>query len=350
MILHESFMKKAIEEAKKGVDKTYTNPLVGAVIVNEGEIISTGAHLFYGQEHAEVNAINSCPPEKLFNSTLYVTLEPCTHMGKQPPCTEAILRSGIKKVVIGQLDPNPLVSGKGKRLLEQHGVTVIADILKKESEELNPFYNFLHKNKRPFVSLKQAMTLDGKLSLSGRRTSITGKEVYQFVREERKKYQAILVGSQTILIDNPLLTSMNTPFPPIRIVVDRRGRLKNQKNLRLFQDSSSPVWIFTEEVAPFSYPSHCEWIVQQNVTIDTVLTDLTKRNVHSLYVEGGATIHDAFIERGQWDELITYLSPKIIGGNGLPSLSSTREAIDVLELKNIELIKLGNDLRISGRR
>ncbi|EAG2306595.1 bifunctional diaminohydroxyphosphoribosylaminopyrimidine deaminase/5-amino-6-(5-phosphoribosylamino)uracil reductase RibD, partial [Listeria monocytogenes] len=246
--MHNEYMRLAIAEAKKGRYQTFTNPLVGAVIVKEQRVIAKGAHLVYGQPHAERNAIEQChSSEDLINSTLYVTLEPCNHQGKQPPCTQLIIDSGIKKVVVGQLDPNPIVAGQGKRFLENQGIDVLVGIEETEVRRLNPHYNFYHQHQRPYVALKQAITLDGRIAHDAQtRSAITGSAVWQKVHQERGDYQGILVGSQTVLTDDPtLLTTIETSFPPIRIVVDRRGRTLSQPQLALFADDSAPVWIFT---------------------------------------------------------------------------------------------------------
>lgn len=356
IFLHEAFMKLAIQESKKGIGKTFTNPLVGAVIVSENKVISKGAHLNYGQEHAEKNAINLCKtPEKLLNSTIYVTLEPCTHYGKQPPCTQAIVQSGIKNVVIGQLDPNPLVSGKGADELREQGIHVIVGILEKEVRELNEHYNHFFEKQRPFVSLKQAMSMDGKISLRKKRTPITQKKVFEKVHEERGDYQAILVGSETILIDDPqLLSTKNSPFQPIRIVLDRRGRILadlNDSKLNIFKDTSTPVLIFTETTEYWKkIPKHVELVQMSTVTIPNVLNELFKKTIQSVYVEGGSTIHDAFLASDCWDELICYVAPVLLGGDSLSSFSSNRVSTSGTALKYVELEKVGRDLRIVGRK
>ena len=350
--MHETFMRLAIKEAWKGKGKTFTNPLVGAVIVKDDQVIAKGAHLAYGQPHAEKNALTSCEtPEKLLNSTLYVTLEPCHHYGKQPPCTQAILESGIKRVVIGQLDPNPLVAGKGKQYLEEQGLEVITGVLEEEVRRLNRHYNFYHEQQRPFITLKQAMTLDGKIALAGQRTPLTGEEAWKRVRKERGDYQAILIGSQTALIDNPILgTTDEDNFPPYRVVLDRKGEVLAHKELALFQADSSPVLIFTERDDEIHLPEHVEVIRNQVLSLSFVVAELTKRNIQSLYVEGGAAIHDAFLASGYWDELVTYLVPKIIGGNGTASFTGTRLVEQVTALSGVSIEQLGLDIRIVGRR
>lgn len=350
--MHETYMRLALQEALKGAGKTFTNPLVGAVIVSNHQIIAAGSHLVYGQPHAEMNAILSCiTPEKLFNSTIYVTLEPCHHYGKQPPCTKAILDSGIKRVVIGQLDPNPLVAGKGKQFLEEQGIEVISDVLMKEVRQLNPFYNFFYEQQRPYITLKQAVSLDGKIALAGQRTSLTNEEVSKKVHDERGDYQAILVGSQTLLTDNPNLdTTKDVLVPPLRIILDRKGRTLEHSELTLFQEEKGQILIFTETKSTAKMPKWVEVLSLPKVTIEPVIRELTQRGIQSVYVEGGAQIHDAFLASGLWDELITYVAPKLIGGNSTPSFSSNRLVDSVTKLNDLTVETIGGNLRIVGRR
>ena len=306
--MHETYMKRAISEALKGKGQTFTNPLVGAVIVKDEEIVAVGSHMAYGQPHAEKNAIDSCSsPEKLIDSTIYVTLEPCHHYGKQPPCTTAILQSGIKKVVIGQLDPNPLVSGKGKAFLESQGVAVITGVLEKEVREINRHYNTYHEEQRPFVALKQATTLDGKIALAGQRTRITGEAAL------------------------------------------RKGETLKQQ-LTLFEDTSSPVLVFTTKKVQSVFSNHVNIITTPSLTLSFVMKELYRRKIQSVYVEGGSSIHDAFLADGYWDQVITYLSPKLIGGNGTASFASSREVNQMFALTEVTVEPVGEELRIVGRR
>ena len=349
--MHEYFMNLALLEAKRGAKYTHTNPLVGAIIVKDNKIIARGSHLRYGCEHAEKNAISTCKtPEKLFNSTLYVTLEPCNHKGKQPPCTDSIIKMGISKVVVAQLDPNPIVSGKGIKYLQDNGIEVVTGILEREAYFLNYAYNLFHTEKRPYVALKQATSLDGKLAFTNERTQITGKEVYDFVRNERDNYQAILVGAKTVLIDNPTLLGSNTSlFPPKRIILDAEGSIFEQSNLNLFKDSSSEVIIFSK----FSHenlPSHVTIITPEEFSIKEILSEIAKLGIQSVYVEGGPCIHDQFLASGCWDEVITYISPILLGGNNTSSFTSNRITNEKIQLHDTNVTKLGNDIRISGRR
>lgn len=350
--MHEKFMTLAIQEAKKGSGKTFTNPLVGAVIVSEDKIISQGAHLKFGEPHAEKNAIDSCKaPEKLLNSTIYVTLEPCDHYGKQPPCTQLIIDSGINCVVIAQLDPNPLVTGKGVQKLRENGIQVIIGIQENEARELNPYYNYFYEEEKPYIALKQAISLDGKIALKGLRTQLTNELATKKVHEERANYHAILIGSQTALIDDPNLTANHAVFPPLRVILDRRGRVLQQKKLALFQLSNVPVLIFTEAKEPIEgLPEHVEIFYASKVTLPLVIHELKYRNIQSLYVEGGSTIHDVFLREEHWEEIITYITPNLVGGDGLPSMTSMRNITQVKKLKQLKIEVIGDNVRISGRR
>lgn len=350
--MHEKYMELAIAEALMGAGKTFTNPLVGAVIVKNKQIISKGYHMNFGENHAEVNAILSClSPKELINSTLYVTLEPCCHMGKQPPCTDLIINSGIKKIYIGQLDPNPLVSGMGVNKLTDNGIEVRTGILEKKVRHINEHYNTFFEKKRPFVTLKQSVSLDGKISLFQKRTAITSEATNNFIKKERAKFQAILVGSQTILTDNPILkASLNHQFQPTRVVLDRRGRLFETDKLKIFLDNESSVIIFTEKTEIGETPNHVEVINSEKITITFVLQELAKRQIQSVYVEGGANIHDAFLESDKWDELISYIAPKLIGGDGISGFSSQRESKKLINLENMKIKQLNEDLRVSIRR
>ena len=349
--MHETYMAQAIEEAKKGFRQTYTNPLVGAVIVKDNRVIARGAHLQYGHEHAEKNAILHCQaPEELLNSTLYVTLEPCHHTGKQPPCTQAIVAAGIKRVVVGQLDPNPLVAGKGLEFLKSQGIEVITGILEKEARAINNFYNFYYEHKRPYVALKQAVSLDGKISLLGERTALTDEETTRFVHDERDDYQAILVGAETVLIDNPRLLGAGTSlYPPVRVILDEAGRVFDHPDLQIFKEHSAPVFIFSRrQVAHL--PEHVNSINLPEFSIANILQVLYEARIQSVYVEGGAQVHDAFLTSELWDEVISYVTPKVIGGNGRAAMNSSRQVEEVQDLQEFSYQKIGNNLRLSGKR
>lgn len=346
------FMAAAIKLARLGQHQTYKNPLVGAVLVVDDQIIGTGAHLVYGQQHAERQAIASVKDKtQLVKATLYVTLEPCHHTGKQPPCSELIVASGISKVVVAQVDPNPLVAGKGITFLKEHGVAVKTGVLTQEAEALNPFYNFYYRQQRPWITLKQAITLDGKLTQTkGTQTAITNQAVYDYVHRERANYQGILVGSETVLVDNPnLLTTLNLKHPPVRIVLDRRGRTLKQPTLKLFTASDVPVYIFTTQAKSVALPAHCHVFTASQWSIEAVVEKLAALGLQAIYVEGGAAIHQAFLQSGLWEDVITYVAPKIFG-QGLTSFT-TGTPKSTSETLTIETVtKVGSDLRIHAKK
>lgn len=350
--MDEWYMQKAIDLAKLGTGKTFTNPLVGAVIVKNNAIISTGYHRKYGEQHAEKMAIDQCAtPEDLVDSTLYVTLEPCNHYGKQPPCSHAIVASGITKVVIAQLDPNPIVAGAGVTYLEQNNIEVVVGILQEQAEMINEHYNYFHRYGKPFITLKQAISLDGKIAQKDlMRTQITNSEANKQVHEERSQFQAILVGSRTVLADDPqLLTTGDTEYPPIRIILDRQGVTLDFQKFKLYQ-SDLPIWIFTGHHTANQIPNHVRLFKDDDWTIAKVVDALAKEGVQSIYVEGGAKIHDAFLANNLFEEVITYIAPKLIGGQGTPSFSSEREIETPIPLTFHAIEKLGADLRIVSRR
>lgn len=345
------YMSQAIAEAKKGFRQTYTNPLVGAVIVKDNHVIARGAHLQYGHEHAEKNAILHCQsPEELVDSTLYVTLEPCHHRGKQPPCTQTILAAGIKKVVVGQLDPNPLVAGKGLAFLKEEGIEVVTGVLEEEARGLNSHYNFYYENQRPYVVLKQAVSLDGKIAVLGKRTALTDAETNRFVHDERDDYQSILVGADTVLIDKPrLLGAGRSLYPIVRVILDEAGRVFERRDLQIFTDDSAPILIFSKHKVT-DLPSHVKVIDLPEFSIANILRVLYDEKIQSVYVEGGAAVHDAFLNSGLWDEIISYVTPKLIGGNGKAAISSFRLVEEVLELQDFSCQKIGNTIRLSAKR
>lgn len=345
------YMSQAIAEAKKGFRQTYTNPLVGAVIVKDNHVIARGAHLQYGHEHAEKNAILHCQtPEELVDSTLYVTLEPCHHRGKQPPCTQTILAAGIKKVVVGQLDPNPLVAGKGLAFLKEEGIEVVTGVLEEEARGLNSHYNFYYENQRPYVVLKQAVSLDGKIAVLGKRTALTDAETNRFVHDERDDYQSILVGADTVLIDKPRLLGAGTSlYPIVRVILDEAGRVFERRDLQIFTDDSASILIFSKHKVT-DLPSHVKVIDLPEFSIANILRVLYDEKIQSVYVEGGAAVHDAFLNSGLWDEIISYVTPKLIGGNGKAAISSFRLVEEVLELQDFSCQKIGNTIRLSAKR
>ncbi|MDN6967345.1 bifunctional diaminohydroxyphosphoribosylaminopyrimidine deaminase/5-amino-6-(5-phosphoribosylamino)uracil reductase RibD [Oenococcus sp. UCMA 17063] len=343
------FMDLAFLEAKKGHGNTWTNPQVGAVIVKNEQVLATGYHHRFGEPHAEIDALNNLADIKqAIGATMYVTLEPCSHYGKTPPCAKKIIEVGIKKVVIGQQDPNPLVSGKGINMLKAKNIDVT--VLKQTSGDLNEFYNFFYQHHRPFVTLKYAMSLDGKINQAKKeRTILTGQAAYLDSQHLRADRQAILIGENTLKIDNPALTvrKKQLEFPPIRILLVRNIEQLDFK-LKVF-NSDTPIWILTTLKSERKAPENVKLFFDDFWTPDRIINFLSAHGIQSLLVEGGSKIQAAFVKQKLVDQLVVYLSPKIIGGQGLPAVYG-QGLSETLDFSKVKMVQLGNDLRISARR
>ncbi|HTL81065.1 MAG TPA: bifunctional diaminohydroxyphosphoribosylaminopyrimidine deaminase/5-amino-6-(5-phosphoribosylamino)uracil reductase RibD [Bacteroidia bacterium] len=317
MLTHEHFMQRCLDLAEKGLGYVAPNPLVGCVIVREGHIISKGYHRQYGGPHAEVEAIRNCPDERLLKeSTLYVNLEPCSHHGKTPPCSDLIIAKGIPYVVVGCMDPNPLVKGKGMQKLIANGVDVKLGVLEKESEFLNRRFFGWIKNDRPYIILKWAESADGFIdhirSTKQHRAIISSPEAHLLVHQWRSEEAAILVGTNTVLQDDPQLTVRLTEGRnPVRMTFDRRKRIPAEARIL---DGTSPTIIFTE--GAHYYNDRAEFIPVDfdDDPIQQVLTLMKNRNLQSLLVEGGAALLNKFIEHDLWDEARVFVSRESLGG------------------------------------
>lgn len=344
----QKYMKLALSQAEKGRYQTWKNPLVGAVIVKDNQVLATGYHHHYGQIHAERDAISKLTPEQLFNSTLYVTLEPCNHYGKQPPCSDLIIKNRIKRVVIGQIDPHKLVTGKGVAKLKAHGIEVVTRVLQKDCQALNKFYSYFYQNEKPWITVKQATSLDYRVNASiDTRTAITNQAVYNWVHDERANYQAIMIGSTTAIVDNPsLLTTVKSGYPPIRIVIDRRGRLLDHLELKLFTDNAASTWIFTEneDLTKQKLNKNIQIIKLQTGKLSETIDYLTKNEIQSVYVEGGPTLANSLINESLANDFIEYLNPQFLGKNGQSALVPDQN----VELKNLKIENLAGNLRIAG--
>ncbi|WP_281828385.1 MULTISPECIES: bifunctional diaminohydroxyphosphoribosylaminopyrimidine deaminase/5-amino-6-(5-phosphoribosylamino)uracil reductase RibD [Lactobacillus] len=345
------FMQLALQEACKGRHQTWKNPLVGAVIVKDNHVLAKGYHHHFGEQHAERDAISKLTPEQLFNSTLYVTLEPCNHFGKQPPCSQLIVNKHIKRVVIAQIDPHKLVTGKGIAALKENGIQVATGILTNEARKLNEHYTYFYETNQPWITVKQAISLDYKVAVrTNQRTKITNDLVYQKVHSERADYQAIVIGSSTAIIDNPsLLTNVHTDYSPIRIVLDRRGRLLKHLDLKLFTDQKAQTWIFTENKSLSSHPFNNKFVhcfFSKNDSIGAMINELKNQELQSIYVEGGPTLEKSFLDNYLVNELITYIAPDLLGANGVSAVSPS----SFHHFSDVKIDKLNNNVRIDERR
>ncbi|QST01999.1 bifunctional diaminohydroxyphosphoribosylaminopyrimidine deaminase/5-amino-6-(5-phosphoribosylamino)uracil reductase RibD [Pontibacillus sp. ALD_SL1] len=353
-------MRTAIEMAQATQGQTSPNPAVGAVVVKNGEVLGMGAHLKAGHAHAEVHALNMAGSDAE-GATIYVTLEPCSHHGKTPPCADRIVEAGVKRAVIATLDPNPQVAGRGVERLKKAGIEVIINVLKEQADDLNEvFYHYI-STKTPYVTLKNAMSLDGKIAtVTGESQWITGEDARDDVHHDRHKHDAILIGVNTVIQDQPRLT---TRLPdggknPIRIVLDTH--LRTPVETPLIQNPDAPTWLVTgnnvTEVQREKYKAfpHVDilTVAHSRVTVEEALHLLGEKGITSIYVEGGATVNDAFLRAGSVQQVITYIAPKMIGGQDAPTpvggqgIKALREALN-LQIK--EVVHLGNDLKIVSK-
>jgi diaminohydroxyphosphoribosylaminopyrimidine deaminase/5-amino-6-(5-phosphoribosylamino)uracil reductase len=298
-----NYMRRALQLAKLGQGNVAPNPMVGCVIVHPVHgIIGEGFHRKFGQAHAEVNAIQEVENQEwLSQSTLYVTLEPCSHFGKTPPCADLIIEKGIAEVVICNPDPHPLVAGKGIQKLQNAGVKVSVGLLEETGTALNRFFFQSIQKKRPFITLKWAQTRDGFIARKdGSSKWISSPESRQMVHKMRAEHQAIWVGKNTLLLDNPQLTVRDWTGPnPIRLVTDRELTLP--QNLAVFEDSSAPTWIFNQKKNE-TY-GHMLWIsLPFAQPLEEMMDYLFQKGVHSVFIEGGSQLIENLLSKNLWDE------------------------------------------------
>lgn len=355
----QEYMALALELAKKGCGYVSPNPMVGAVIVKDGRIIGQGYHERYGDLHAERNALKHCS-ESPEGATIYVTLEPCCHHGKQPPCVDAIIEAGIFRVVIGSGDPNPLVSGKGIRLLKEHGIQITQHVLEEECNRLNEVFFHFIRTKTPYVVMKYAMTMDGKIATyTGASKWITGEEARAHVQTQRHRFSGIMAGIGTILSDDPLLTCrLEQGKNPVRIICD--SQLRTPLSSRVAATAAEvPTILATlcqdeSKHAPYREKGfQILTLPEKNGHIN--LTELMKllgsRNIDSILLEGGAELNWSFLEEGLVQKVQTYLAPKLFGGADAKSpVGGIGYCVPDLctRLKNSVVTKLGDDFLIES--
>jgi len=357
------FMRLALQEARKGVGRTSPNPSVGAVVVQDGIVVGKGYHKRAGLPHAEPNALQTAG-KRARGATIYVTLEPCNHVGRTPPCTEAILKAGIKRVVIGMGDPNPKVTGRGGQYLAAHGVAVTFGVLEEQCREINlPFIKHSTTG-LPWVIMKAGMSLDGRIAAgSGQRTPITGIQSRRQVHRLRNRVDAILIGVETALIDNPSLT---TRLPgrrpgrdPERIILDTNLRLSPVATL-LHQKSAAGTRIFCGPQGSAANRKALEQagarVTQvgidgdQGLDLHAVLTALGNSQINSLLVEGGGRVHGSFLRQRLVDEVYLFMAPVFFGAAGVPVVDFVDSEIRFPPaIKYMQTRRLGEDIMIRGR-
>ena len=371
--IDEMFMRRCLQLAKNGRENAKPNPMVGAVIVSgDGRIIGEGYHAIYGDLHAERNAIKNLTVDAK-GATIYVTLEPCCHYGKQPPCTEAILAAGITKVVIGSRDPNPLVSGKGAdflwshgikgvQMLREDGVTVVEDFMREECDELNPIFFHYITEKTPYVVMKYAMSMDGKIATrTGSSRYVTNEFSRNEVQKMRHKYRGIMAGIGTVLADDPMLnTRIEGLRSPVRIICD--SELRIPLNSRICQTAGEYETIIACGNAPQNRISALEalGITVLQVPDETGKVNLTElmyvlhdMKIDSILLEGGGTLNESMLQADLVNEIKVFIAPKVIGGalakspvEGL-GIDDIKDAV-VFKLINVE--KFDDDILLEYRR
>ncbi len=306
MKIHEKYIKRCIQLAQNGIGTTYPNPLVGSVIVHKEKIIGEGWHRKSGESHAEVNAINSVKNKSLLSeATIYVSLEPCNHFGKTPPCSDLIIKYKIPNVVIGSIDPNKEVSGKGIKKLEEHGINVTVGVLEKECNELNKRFFTFHNKKRPYVILKWAESKDGFIAPFQKEKKepywISNEFSRQIVHKWRTEEQAILVGTKTVLDDNPKLDARDWyGNNPTRIIIDKSGKISNDYFIK---NQKNKTIIITEEEKNISNENiKYESNIFDFHLSESILKILYKNNIQSVIIEGGKQTIQTFIDSNTWDE------------------------------------------------
>lgn len=341
MTTNEKFINRCLELARLGAGNVAPNPMVGCVIVYKGEIIGEGYHQKYGEAHAEVNAINSViNPIFLKESTLYVTLEPCAHFGLTPPCSDLIVENQIPKVVIGTIDPFAKVAGKGIEKLKKAGIDVEVGVLEKECREINKRFFTFHEKKRPYIILKWAQTLDGFIDIKrnekefGEPTWITGEKALRRVHEIRAVENAILVGTNTALKDNPSLTVRHCPGRnPVRVVIDNQLRLP--KNLNLF-DGTVKTIVFNSRENKETENILFVKIDFNKPILSPILKQLYNQKILSVIIEGGKQLLESFINANLWDETHLFIGNKYFSdGIKAPQISG-----NIVSSENLDSDKL----------
>ncbi len=360
--LDRYYMQMALDLARQALGRTSPNPMVGAVLVKDGRVIGQGYHTRPGTPHAEIHALREAG-ERAAGATLYVTLEPCCHQGRTGPCTEAILAAGVKRVVAAMTDPNPLVSGRGLERLRRAGVEVTVGVMEEDAQRLNEVFIKYITTRRPFVVLKTAMSLDGKIATrSGESQWITGPQARLAVHRLRDRYDAVLVGINTVLKDNPSLTTripQEDGRDPVRVIVDSLARTPPEARV-ITQQSSAPTIIAVTEKAPAQNLRRLERAGAQIVVVPGngprvdlagLMAELGRREITSVLVEGGGEIHASFLEARLVDKVIWFIAPRIIGGRQAPGPvggEGPARLVDAIRLKDVSLSRYGEDLCVEG--
>ena len=359
-----AFMQLALDLAKQGEFTTTPNPSVGCILVKDGEVVGKGFHAKAGEPHAEVMALREAV-EKARGATAYVTLEPCSHFGRTPPCAKGLVEAGVSKVIAAMCDPNPQVAGKGLQILTDAGIESAVGLLEENAEQLNKGFLKRMRTGKPFVQLKLAMSIDGKTAMaSGESKWITGAQARADVQQYRAKASAILSTSQTVLADDPSLNVRWEELPsdvkasyaqeklrqPVRVILDSSHKVRS--DFKVFS-TESPVWLVGEDDYSLTgFPPFTDYLKldrnQGETRLQALMTELGKRQINTLWVEAGATLAGALIAENLVDELIIYMAPKLLGDQArdlchLPNLTQLADA-PLWQLQSCEAV--GDDLKL----
>lgn len=357
------YMKRALELARLGAGQTSPNPMVGAVIVKDGRNIGEGYHAFYGGPHAEVNAIENAL-EDVEGAEIYVTLEPCSHYGKTPPCALKLIEKRFSKVYVAMMDPNPLVAGRGIQMLRKQGIEVEVGLLEAEARALNEVFLKYITLKKPFCVLKAAMTLDGKIAtVTGESKWITSEASRAYVHQLRHELRAIMVGIGTVLADDPALTTRlesGSGRDPVRVIVDSRLRIPLEARVLRIKSLSPTIIATTDKADPdkataLQAMENVQLIITPEkdgkVDLDYLMFVLGEQGIDSLLLEGGATLNASALEAGIVDKVMMFIAPKILGGKNAPTPVGGKgiEALEkAVQLKAMKVVSLGEDLVVAA--
>lgn len=358
--LKEEYMRRAIHLAKKGCGYTNPNPMVGAVIVKDGKIIGEGYHEKIGGLHAERNALKNCTEDPK-GAEIYVTLEPCCHYGKTPPCTQALIEAGIKKVYVGNTDPNPKVAGGGIKILKEHGIEVETGILSEECRQVNDIFFHYIQNDIPYTALKYAMTLDGKIATAaGESKWITGETAREHVHKLRHQYAAIMAGIKTVLADDPMLNArIENGNDPIRVICDSNLRIPEDsqivKTAKQIKTIIATISNDKEKIKRLE-ENGCQIIKttpqNEKVDIKELLKQLRSMEIDSVLVEGGGILNESLIQNGCVHKVYAYIAPKLFGGANAKTPvegEGIHKISDAVIFDELKATPLGRDILLEGK-
>lgn len=352
-----AYMRQAVALARRGTGWTAPNPLVGAVVVKDGKVIGRGYHARCGGLHAERAALADCTGSPR-GATMYVTLEPCCHQGRQPPCTDAILAAGIARVVVGSDDPNPLVAGKGLEILRRGGVEVVSGVLREACGALNPVFFHFIRTKRPYVVMKYAMTMDGKIATrTGASRWITGEAARRRVHRDRHRYTAIMAGVGTVLADDPMLNCrIKGGKNPVRIICDTHLRTPLTSQIVRTAGEIPTILATCAELSLYGpyLDAHCQvWTLPErdgHVDLDALMDRLGSAGIDSVLLEGGGTLNWAALESGIVQRVQAYVAPKLFGGDAKSPVEGQGVALpdQAVALKNTRILRVGEDILLES--